>query len=549
TATSTLLQSRDYNRPASLTPPRAVDYPLPSVEYHQAPPAHFWTGGNVSPHFAAPRQHTLPTPPTQDTDVFKPFHGHLQHQTANVATALVQHPHMASGPDALAASSSFTARRSAASGLPTFQLPPPELAGAQKYPPFGTINTSQPASANTGNLLTPPSTLPGDGLTLASSAASNSSLQAYSNGAGAVAFWTAPAHPSNPYSFTSGPTQHAYSASVAPVYHGRPVYSSGPGSATRAPATSAEAMAHSAYDMSHPPFPASMSASSGQIQNFGALAAQQHAIHNAMLSTQAPTTSGPPSQPSPIHAPDHYGARPPPTPTYYNTPQTSSTPQQANFPTYTARSSPQESPLPSTAQAPRSPPSSSSPANPSSTVAQSGSGPSPTGRPYNYPLPAMAGPIMSNMHNPGSQLSIVGGVPGSMMNSYAASQAAMQIYNTPHIPIHQPGLNDRPYKCDQCAQSFNRNHDLKRHKRIHLAVKPFPCGHCDKSFSRKDALKRHVLVKGCGVVPPSSHAANASANAESSPRQKPKAKAIKASEDAAPDTAEISSPYAKEELR
>ena len=36
---------------------------------------------------------------------------------------------------------------------------------------------------------------------------------------------------------------------------------------------------------------------------------------------------------------------------------------------------------------------------------------------------------------------------------------------------------------------FNRNHDLKRHKRIHLAVKPFPCNHCDKSFSRKDALK------------------------------------------------------------
>ena len=49
--------------------------------------------------------------------------------------------------------------------------------------------------------------------------------------------------------------------------------------------------------------------------------------------------------------------------------------------------------------------------------------------------------------------------------------------------------NERPFKCDQCPQSFNRNHDLKRHKRIHLAVKPFPCGHCEKSFSRKDALK------------------------------------------------------------
>ncbi|KAM0323100.1 hypothetical protein ACHAQA_008950 [Verticillium albo-atrum] len=63
---------------------------------------------------------------------------------------------------------------------------------------------------------------------------------------------------------------------------------------------------------------------------------------------------------------------------------------------------------------------------------------------------------------------------------------------------HQNNPQERPFKCDQCPQSFNRNHDLKRHKRIHLAVKPFPCDHCDKSFSRKDALKRHRLVKGCG---------------------------------------------------
>lgn len=57
--------------------------------------------------------------------------------------------------------------------------------------------------------------------------------------------------------------------------------------------------------------------------------------------------------------------------------------------------------------------------------------------------------------------------------------------------------SERPFKCDQCVQSFSRNHDLKRHKRIHLAVKPFPCTFCSKSFSRKDALKRHRLVKGC----------------------------------------------------
>lgn len=77
------------------------------------------------------------------------------------------------------------------------------------------------------------------------------------------------------------------------------------------------------------------------------------------------------------------------------------------------------------------------------------------------------------------------------------------------MPVHYPGMmglhpgmpqQERPFKCDQCPQSFNRNHDLKRHKRIHLAVKPFPCDNCEKSFSRKDALKRHRLVKGCGKL-------------------------------------------------
>ncbi|KAH7095663.1 hypothetical protein FB567DRAFT_35583 [Paraphoma chrysanthemicola] len=70
------------------------------------------------------------------------------------------------------------------------------------------------------------------------------------------------------------------------------------------------------------------------------------------------------------------------------------------------------------------------------------------------------------------------------------------------VSYNQPPIaNDRPFKCDQCPLSFNQNHDLKRHKRIHLAVKLFICNHCDKRFSRIDALKRHIRVKGCGKVP------------------------------------------------
>jgi uncharacterized Zn-finger protein len=112
---------------------------------------------------------------------------------------------------------------------------------------------------------------------------------------------------------------------------------------------------------------------------------------------------------------------------------------------------------------------------------------------------------------------LMGGLPQGLVNFNSGHAASLQhMYNNNPHQTQQPPHNDRPFKCDQCPQSFNRNHDLKRHKRIHLAVKPFPCGHCDKSFSRKDALKvrsnflrlfrtviltllqRHILVKGCG---------------------------------------------------
>jgi len=118
-------------------------------------------------------------------------------------------------------------------------------------------------------------------------------------------------------------------------------------------------------------------------------------------------------------------------------------------------------------------------------------------RPFGqYPLPG--GPVLSNINNPNGGLAVVG-MPHNMMQGFNSGHAAtmQHMYGPSHPPAPQPP-NDRPFRCDQCPQSFNRNHDLKRHKRIHLAVKPFPCGHCDKSFSRKDALKRHILVKGCG---------------------------------------------------
>ncbi|WWD17473.1 hypothetical protein CI109_101914 [Kwoniella shandongensis] len=110
-----------------------------------------------------------------------------------------------------------------------------------------------------------------------------------------------------------------------------------------------------------------------------------------------------------------------------------------------------------------------------------------------YPgyLPSMSAP--SSLQQPGH--------PGLIRhNTMAGPASAMDMRTGPSLGYsfaNRLPLVDRPFKCDECVQSFNRNHDLKRHKRIHLSVKPFGCDKCGKTFSRKDALRRHWLVKGC----------------------------------------------------
>lgn len=371
-------------------------------------------------------------------------------------------------------SSSFTSRRPNASNLPSFELPPPPLVGFahkyQNYPNLNPIHPSASSLTSIGNLLTPPSNNSADSLSPISSGVTSSSSQAPPFTPTGSGMWAPPPNPGNaPFGFQGGPaTQHSFGRSIfSPSMNSIIRGTSSPTVSEGLPPPPYELPQYSTVSapMSAPALPASSQ--------------HQQMIGNALMGGQAPGSTSV-TQSSPVSAQEAF-ARPPPTPTYYNNSQpSSSAPPQGSFSYSTGPSPVQQSPI-STGSMKMSP--------------VNGHGPVPqlqsqqhayNGRPYTYPLP---GPVLSNVNNPGGQLQMIGGLPHGMIpGGFNSGHAASMQHLYGHPPQQSP-QNDRPFRCDQCPQSFNRNHDLKRHKRIHLAVKPFPCGHCDKSFSRKDALK------------------------------------------------------------
>jgi Zinc finger, C2H2 type len=399
--------------------------------------------------------------------------------------------------DALNAPQSLTARRQAASNLPTFELPPPPLTQfaanvAQKYASFPVSNPPPQATStvSVGNLLTPPSnsnsdsTSPGGGINHQNNHQNNPGILPYTPNS----YWPTGTTPYNT-GFTPTwqgsnaffPTRGMFSPSLGSlVRNSTNSPSAGEGQTLPPPPT---------YDLNVlPPFQASMSMSAPSNSTVP-LQQHQQAMSNVMMSSQ----SGLPSinQSPPINSSEAMSQKSASTPALYGGSQPSSTPQQANF-SYSGPSPTQQNPHPASAPPTSriSPPIGQSPVNNTPSQAHFVRPPYPS-----YSLPAMQGAIMTNVHSPGNQMSMVGNMQHGMMpqfNSGYAANAQNMYNNQQHQHQHQhqqPVPNDRPFKCDQCPQSFNRNHDLKRHKRIHLAVKPFPCLHCDKSFSRKDALK------------------------------------------------------------
>lgn len=79
----------------------------------------------------------------------------------------------------------------------------------------------------------------------------------------------------------------------------------------------------------------------------------------------------------------------------------------------------------------------------------------------------------------------------------SSSSTSKSLKTTSKVRKDKDGKDTKCFPCDMCNSTFSRNHDLKRHVRIHLGIRPYKCDTCPKSFTRMDALNRHKNIRGC----------------------------------------------------
>ena len=457
---------------AQPTPLSASKFALPSLDFLHRQAGQSWPGTTGVSNGNVPPTHTLPTPPSVEGDNYK-----QEKRDDSYSMAAVLPPQGVTMSMPPLGASSLTSRRTATNNLPgPLELPVNNLTakfgGPLSSSVLPTVVNGQPPPSSINALLTPPSNIPGESLSPMSSGSAsasnpaaiglppytpngywtqnnNSAVNSYmSGGASGQPQPTSLAQSWNSSATAFNSTRGRFSPSLTSLM--RNGSSGSPGEQLPPPTYEFGAL---------PPFPNSLTQTGAASPGH---AGQQHAMSSSISSQSIPASLPPHS--SPANASDMYLQKLPPTPGFYPTVS-----QQSQYPQYASHSPSVQSPV--------------SASTPNSRISPINQPIQQFARPGYVPM-GMPSTVMSNMHSPTQQMPMGNmGPMGPIFNSGHVAQ--MHMYGA------QPGQQpvDRPFKCDQCPQSFNRNHDLKRHKRIHLAVKPFPCGHCDKSFSRKDALK------------------------------------------------------------
>ncbi|MCJ1278660.1 hypothetical protein MMC21_006477 [Puttea exsequens] len=366
---------------------------------------------------------------------------------------------MASNLEPTGAATSLTARRPAANNLPNFELPVPQFSTYNnvqptKFAPLPTFNATTTTAVNTSQLLTPPSTGPGDALSPMASALTTNNPNPYNyswppltTGLTPMGLGAGSASSPPPWTNTPGAIKGLFSPSIA-----HSLQRNSPNSPTAAGASIPPPPVPASWNPSElPPLPSTTSMNElSAPATMPSMSVQQNVMAGAYLSQNENQIQSPVSatatQASPVNNADAY-SRPQSTSTAFYSHSQPVSAHQASFPPFNSSSSPiQQSPMSAPAQSSRISPAGSqsafippAPANPFA--------PRNSYLPYSMPgmsQSQMTGPVLTNINNPNNPMGIIG-LPHGMM------------------PL-----------------GYNSGHSA------HLA------------HQLKDALKRHVLVKGCG---------------------------------------------------
>ncbi|KAF5636354.1 uncharacterized protein FTJAE_6121 [Fusarium tjaetaba] len=221
--------------------------------------------------------------------------------------------------------------------------------------------------------------------------------------------WTAP----NNSSYTVSSATQAQPTLGQQHFGGRthPIYNQGPGMhqynhprSSQSPATGGDGLPAPPYDQVNQPFQTSISGGGGQTTPPG-LTTSQHA-QGGILTSQSSIATQPPT-PSSVsaHVDSYTHSRPPSTPNYY----TSSATQPPSYPPYGHQPSPTQHTSSNGGPVPRGLGSMSGP---------HGVGMAPPAPYRSYtsyqPLPTMGGSVLSNIHQPGSQMSMIPGIKDAL---------------------------------------------------------------------------------------------------------------------------------------